>query len=117
MAFKKAESTEVTTQDDNRHTYFTDYGKAAGGQSNIVGKLLKFSKGDYTAGQDNDEVDEGTEAVVNMDARWVGWQRWEDNKPAEQQMGAVTEGFQPPRRADLGYDDEDKWEVDDQRPF
>src|ERR1039457_6256029 len=98
---KKAESTEVSTQEDNRN-YFVDYGKAAGGQSNIVGKLLKFSKGDYTAGQDNDEVDEGTEVVVNMDSLLVGWQRWEDNKPAEQQMGAVTEGFQPPRRADLG---------------
>ena len=110
---KKAESKEVTTQEDNRN-YFTDYGSQAGGQSNIVGKLLKFSKGDYMAGADNDEVEEDTLVVVNMDSILVGWQRWQDNKPAEQLMGAISEGFQPARRADLGYDDEDKWEVDDQ---
>ena len=77
----KTESTEVTTQDDNRN-YFVDYGQAAGGQSNIVGKLLKFSKGDYSAGADNDEVKEDTEVVVNMDSILVGWQRWFDAKPA-----------------------------------
>src|ERR1017187_1991958 len=109
----KAESKEVSTQEDNRN-YFVDYGQAAGGQSNIIGKLLKFSKGDYTAGADNDEVEEGTEVVVNMDSILVGWQRWSDNKPAEQLMGAVSAGFQAARRDTLGHDDEDKWEVDDQ---
>ena len=35
---------------------FEDYGEQASGRSNIVGKLLKFSKGDWLAGQNNDEI-------------------------------------------------------------
>ena len=91
--------------------YFAQYGAVAGGSSNIVGKLLRFNKGEYTAGQDNDEVPEGTKIVVNMDSVMTGWVRWEDNKPVEQLMGTIASGFQPAKRSDLGHDDEKEWEV------
>lgn len=92
---------------------WVDYGRVAGGQSNIIGSLLRFNKGDYVSGQDAEEVPIGTKLVVNMDQLLVGWTRWEDNKPAEQIMGLVGDRFQPPRRDALGHDDEDRWETDD----
>jgi hypothetical protein len=116
MAFKKqngeakAESKAVATKAGN---YFVDYGKVAGGQSSIVGQLLKFTKGDYLSGQDNDEVAADTKVIVNMESLLVGWQRWEDNKPVDSEMGPLVEGFQPPKREALGHNDKNQWETDD----
>jgi len=93
--------------------YFQSYGDQVS-QKSIVGKLLKFSKGDYLVGEDNDEVEEGTQYVANMDELMVGWIRWSDSKPTDQIMGRVSEGYQAPRRSDLGDDDKSKWEVDEQ---
>jgi hypothetical protein len=92
---------------------FTTYGEQAS-QKSIVGKLLKFSKGDFLAGQDEDEVAAGTEFVANMDELLAGWIRWEDNRPTDQIMGKVSEGYQPPRRSELGDTDKAQWEVDAQ---
>ena len=91
---------------------FTSYGEQAS-QKSIVGSLLKFSKGDFFAGQDEDEVAAGTRFVANMDEMLVGWIRWEDNKPTDQIMGKVSDGYQAPRRNELGDTDKAQWEVDD----
>lgn len=93
--------------------FFQDYGDQVS-QKSIVGKLLKFSKGDYLVGENNDEVEEGTEYVANMDELMVGWIKWADSKPEEQIMGRVSEGYQPPKRSALGDDDKSRWEVDEQ---
>jgi len=92
---------------------FTAYGEQAS-QKSIVGQLLKFSKGDFLAGQDNDEVPVGTQFIANMDEMLVGWIRWEENKPTDQIMGKVSLGYQAPRRNELGDTDQTQWEVDDQ---
>ena len=92
---------------------FEAYGNAAS-QRTIVGDLLKFSKGDYTAGQDDREIDEGTELVANMDQLLVGWVKWENNAPAEQIMGLISEGHAPPSRKTLGDTDEKEWDTDSQ---
>jgi hypothetical protein len=101
---------------------FEDVGRE--GQRNIVGQLLKFSKGAYVAGQDNIELPMGTRFLCNTDHMLRGWIRWENNKPAEQIMGLISEGFVPPKRDSLGFgykpgDNEDtcdksEWEVDEQ---
>lgn len=78
----------------------------------IIGELLKFSKGDYLRGQDNEEVAMGTRLIANMDQLLHGWIRWEDNKPAEQLMGLVVQGFKPAKRSELGFTDDTEWEVD-----
>lgn len=93
--------------------YFQSYGDQVS-QKSIVGKLLKFSKGDFLVGESNDEVEEGTQYVANMDELMVGWIRWEDSKPTDQIMGRVSEGYQAPKRNSLGDDDKSKWEVDEQ---
>lgn len=95
----------------NQLNYFEQYGNQVV-QRTIVGKLLKFSKGDYTAGEDGIDIAPGTEMMVNLDELMVGWIRWQDNKPVEQIMGKLGEGYQPPRRDTLGDQDESRWEVD-----
>jgi hypothetical protein len=92
--------------------YFEQYGEQVS-QRNIVGRLLKFSKGDYLVGENNAEMKIGTELVANMDELMVGWIRWEDNKPAEQIMGRLVEGYQPLKREELGHEDKSLWEVDE----
>jgi hypothetical protein len=102
-------STSLATTERNAFQQYSD----AASRSRIIGKLLKFSKGEYLAGQDSEEIAEGTKLVVNMDELMVGWQKWADSKPAESEMGRVAEGFRPPKRADLGDLDEGAWETDD----
>ena len=92
--------------------YLKEYGEQASMRS-IVGKLLKFSKGDYMAGEGDDDIPVGTEMIVNIPSLTVGWIRWADNKPTEQIMGVVFEGYKPPKRTTLGDDDKSLWEVDD----
>jgi hypothetical protein len=101
--------TEVGTAQDN---YFTHYGEQAS-QRNIVGRLLKFSKGDYLVGEHNAEMPRGTELLANMDELMIGWIKWEDNKPVEQIMGRLADGYQPVKRKELGDHDESQWELDD----
>ena len=101
-------STAVASTYDNP---FQAYGEQAS-QKSIVGTLLKFSKGDFLAGQDEDEVAVGTRFVANMDEMLVGWIRWESNRPTDHVMGKVSDGYQAPRRNDLGDNDKAQWEVD-----
>jgi hypothetical protein len=88
------------------------YGKAAATRSN-VGELMKFTKGDFVSGPYNDEVPIGAKFYAIMDSLNVGWTKWENNRPAEELMGAIGEGFQPKRRAELGDNDKSQWETDD----
>src|SRR5207249_338636 len=49
--------------------------------------------------------------VAVMPGLLHGWIRWEDNHP-EHNMGLLAEGFEPPERDTLGYNDKTKWEID-----
>lgn len=109
----------ITTKDETSgavavsgKNYFEQYADAQS-QNRIVGDLLKFAKGDWTAGQDGEEVDEGTELVANLDELMVGWVKWEGGKPTDMRMGRVVEAYQPARRNELGDTDREQWERDD----
>ena len=65
--------------------------------ANIVGKLLKFSKGDFVAGIQDEEVPVGTQLIAVMSELVVGWCRWEANRPVEQVMGRIIDGYTPPQ--------------------
>lgn len=101
-------STALSTGSDNA---YLAYGQAQT-QRTIVGDLLKFSKGEYLVGQNDEEMAEGTRLVANMEELLIGWIKWEDGKPSEQEMGRIVDGYTPPRRKDLGDTDETDWEVD-----
>jgi hypothetical protein len=107
---EKRKTTPPSTAADQADL-FEGYGNAATARS-ITGTLLRFSKGDFLAGQDGADIPVGSRFVAIMDSLTVGWVRWEDNATTEQRMGLVAEGFQPERRSDLGDHDKDRWEVD-----
>lgn len=102
---------------------FEQYGDSINAR-NIVGQLLKFSKGDWLYGADNTDMPENKHLIVNMDQLTLGWIRWEDQKPADTRMGLLIDGFQAPHRWQLGYGydadkgeeqepDTSEWEIDD----
>jgi hypothetical protein len=88
---------------------YAEYGREAGVP--IVGKLIKFSKGDYIVGKDF--LPEGQRFIVNMPSIARGWIKWVDSKPEEQIMGLLKDGHKPQKRDTLGSEDETEWEVDD----
>jgi len=90
---------------------FQSYGEQTT-QRNIVGQLLKFTKGDYVCGENNEEVEEGTQFVAVMDELLIGWIRWSENRPTDHIMGKIAQSYQPPRRNELGDMDKDQWETD-----
>lgn len=96
----------------NGRNAFETYGQAMA-VSAITGTLIKFNKGDWVDG-DNELLDENMELVANMDQLMVGWIKWQDQRPVEQIMGPVAEGYQPQRRGELGDTNQDEWEVDNQ---
>lgn len=106
-------NTDVATKENLPATEnpFEEVGRQA--NRVIVGDLLRFSKGDYLYGQDNNEMPVGSKMIANMDQLLRGWIRWEDNKPAEQIMGLVVEGYKLPKRESLGWQDKNQWEIDD----
>jgi hypothetical protein len=104
------QNTDVST---NKANPFLTYGQHAA-QQTIVGTLLRFTKGDYLAGQEDEEVAVGTRYVVNMDELMVGWIRWSDNKPTDHVMGRISDAYEAPRRSELGDNDKSQWEVDGQ---
>jgi len=99
-------NTDVAVPESNPYASYGDSG------TGIVGDLLKFSKGDWLAGQDERSVPEGTQIVVNMETVKTGWVRWQDAKPTDEEMVSIASGMSPPRRSDLGDNDQDLWETD-----
>ena len=67
---------------------FEDYGNAATARS-IEGKLMRFSKGDYSAGQEAEEIPLGTRFIASMDKFKLGYVYWQNNLPVEERMGLV----------------------------
>jgi hypothetical protein len=109
------EKRKTTTLASDPKNLFEAYGEAATARA-IEGTLLRFSKGDYLAGASTDaiEVALGTRFVAVMDSLTIGWLRWENNLPTDPRMGLVIDGFQPPRRSELGDHDKELWETDDE---
>ena len=104
-------TTELATFNENALAAFQNASAALSGEQKL---LLKFQKGDWYAGQDNEEIPIGTKLAANiMEAEW-GWVRWHDNKPVERRMTLIASGTAPPPRDALGHDDEALWDRDDQ---
>lgn len=93
---------------------FAAYGQEA---ASGTGDFLKFSKGEWLKGQNDDEVELGKLLAANMEELSIGWIRWEDKKPVERRLGLLAQAYKPERREDLGHLDQTQWEVDkDNKP-
>jgi hypothetical protein len=88
---------------------FLAFAASESGQD-IIGKLIKFSKGDYLC--EKAEVPSGSEFLAAVDALVVGWQRWVGKQPIERRLGRLADGFREPEREELGHLDESQWELD-----
>jgi hypothetical protein len=78
--------------------------------SGELGRLLKFTKGHYTIG--DDEVSVGAEMIAHVNQLAHGWVKFKDSKVVDQQIGKPAEGFKMPFREELDDQDEASWERD-----
>lgn len=86
---------------------------AAYGQEAAQGaNFLKFSKGEWLLGQNDEEIALGRRLVGNMGELSIGWIRWSDGKPAERRLGLLGQGYRPEARDSLGFTDQTSWETD-----
>jgi hypothetical protein len=109
LAISQSENTAVTIP--GTIDPFAAYANAVAPQ-NIIGSLMKFSKGDFLAGEDSKPIEVGTNVTANLDELLVGWICWKEGKPVEHRMVRIADGVTPARREELGDDDPTKWEVD-----
>jgi hypothetical protein len=79
-------------------------------QSSELGRLMKFVKGHYNVG--DDEVPAGGEYVAHVNKLLRGYVKFGGGKLIEQRLGKVAEGFQVPKREELGDTDQTTWERD-----
>ena len=76
------------------------------------GAFLKFTKGDWTLGEDDQEVPPDARFVANLEEYYRGWVRWWDGKPTDHLIGRVIDRHRVPPREELGDLDESKWETE-----
>jgi hypothetical protein len=69
-----------------------------------------FRQGDFSTS--SNPIPLGTRYVAKWHEHMIGWQRWEDKKPAEARMGFLHDGFSMPDRNTLGFLNEAEWEKD-----
>jgi len=76
------------------------------------GAFLKFTKGDWTLGEEDAKVHAEARFVANLEEYYRGWVRWWDGKPTEHLIGRVVDRHRVHAREELGDMDESKWEVE-----
>ena len=100
----------LTTPRNTEIDPYAEFGDEFGGLSHIHGDLLRFTKhGKYRAGQEQDEVEDGTRVLAYMPGLQKGYVKWQNQQPVKHVIGLVAEGFRPPEREELGDLDQDLW--------
>jgi hypothetical protein len=77
----------------------------------VIGIGLKFVKGGYYAGDNEDEVMLGARFLVDMSTMAVGWKKWADGELVDAQVNLVSDNVPLPRRARLGDMDKEAWPI------
>jgi hypothetical protein len=76
------------------------------------GVFLKFTKGEWTLGEDAKKVPTEARFVANMHEYYRGWVRWWDGKPTEHLIGRVVDRHRVHAREELSDLDEARWETE-----
>jgi len=97
---------EIAKQDEVEN--YRAFANAARVRQNFEGTILKYIKGNWTAGKDGTDMN-GAELLALVDRLAVGWTKWIDRRPVDYRVGFVSEGFRPPRRQDLDMQNENQW--------
>lgn len=107
---KKTEIAKTEPTPANDANAFERYADTVAPQF-ILGELARFSKGDWLVGEE-ETIPVDTVVVPILDGLLAGYVHWSGGKPTEQVMVRVGSGQKLPKRAELGNDDEEFWEVD-----
>ena len=73
--------------------------------------FLKFKRGVYLFGMDEEELPTSSRLVANMAELKAGFLKWDDGQVIEEKMRHALEGLPPPR-AECGDEDETEWPLD-----
>ncbi len=103
-AISKTENQVPATHGDP----YAAYGRAVGTET----PFLKFVKGQYKYGVDDEVLPLGTRLVPHMSELKAGFIKWKDGAPDAEAMVQIAEGKPIPQREDLGDDDRNDWETD-----
>jgi len=88
---------------------FSAYGAAASAGGT---PFLKFVKGHFLYGVDEEELPLGTRLVPHMSELRAGFVKWQAKEPVAEEMVLVADGVPAPARESLGDTDESLWETD-----
>jgi hypothetical protein len=105
------ETNTLTKQDTQLPSLNDDPYLATAARVAASAAFLKFIKGSYYFGTDENELPLGTEVVPNMIEARVGWLKWRGGEVIEEKLFPWATGH--PYREDLGDMDRELWEVDD----
>ncbi len=100
----KTETQLPATQGDP----YAAYGAAVGTDT----PFLKFVKGQFKYGVDDEVLPLGTRLVSHMAELKAGYIKWKDGVPETETMVRIADGKPIPQREDLGDDDRNDWETD-----
>jgi hypothetical protein len=100
----KTETQVPATQGDP----YAAYGATVGTDT----PFLKFVKGQFKYGADDEVLPLGTRLVPNMGELKAGFIKWKDGTPEAEVMVRIADGKPIPQREDLGDDDRNAWETD-----
>lgn len=82
------------------------------GEAADFAPFLKFVKGSYHFGLDDEELPLGTRLIPNMAELRVGFIKWHEGEVLEERIGLVASG-KAVRREDLDRQDEQLWPCDE----
>ncbi len=72
--------------------------------------FLKFDRGSFKFGMDDDELPLGTRLVANMAEAQIGHFKWRNSEVVDEAMVRLADGIRPASREDLGDTSESTWE-------
>ncbi len=101
---RKSQLPTTPTDDDP----YSAYGRAVASDT----PFLKFIKGEFRYGVDDEVLPIETRLVPNMADLKAGYLKWKNGQPADEVMVRIAEGKPIPQREDLGDEDQSAWETD-----
>jgi hypothetical protein len=92
---------------------------AANGKPSVLGRILRFKKGDWILGQEKEKIPNGTRFIAVMNECFHGWIKWDEvltddgdrKKVPVHLVGKIVEGFKPPPREELDCLDPSEWKI------
>lgn len=100
----------------NTNDPFREMAQAMRTRTGFDGTILKFAKGNWTAGKDGIGMNDA-ELIALIDRLMYGFIKWEDKHAVDFHIGFIADRFKPPKRGQLGDTDRSLWDKPNQDPW